>query len=719
MMFGGDLTERDRAALEKCFISPELACQAQIRRVNSAEAKQIVGRNGNGDYSGLLFPYFRPGELDAREYRLRRDHPDLEFVPDGSTKDRNKYLSSPGSRNLLYFPPRLPPEWLQDPDIPVVIVEGEKKCLAVWRACSETRKKCVVIGVPGVWSWRGSIDKELRPNGEWKNVKGPILDLGGVTWANRSVFILFDANVHTNSGVAAARNALGDELTRRGAEVLHTDMPEGIAGVNGPDDLLAEWGPRRVLDLLEGARPHCLILNPGNPLGSARKFLALRCTEEGLKTLHYCRGDFFKYTGSHYRDFEEAEVRSLIYEFLESAKQKGKTEQKDGEQLAPLHPTKSRVTDVIDALKAVALLSPELTVPAWLEGEGEIPAEELIACANGLLHLPTQRLLPHTPSFFGHAALPFDYDPEAPAPEHWLNFLHELWNNDPASIGTLQEWFGYCLTADTRQQKILLIVGPKRSGKGTIGRIQTRLLGPHNFCAPTLSSLTQNFGLAPLIGRRLALISDARLGKHADQATVAERLLSITGEDATTIDRKFKETWTGTLPTRFMILTNELPRILDASGALASRFIVLVLTESFLGREDPGLTDRLLRELPGILNWTIDGWIRLQERGHFVQPESATESITDLQDLGSPISTFIRDDCVVGPELTVPTEGLFRAWQEWCQLHGRTHPGTDASFGRDLRAAVPGIKRRRLTINGKKTPAYQGIGLRVPGSDGE
>ena len=374
MMFGSDLTERDCQDLERCFISPDLGRQAQIRRVSSEEAKRIVGRNGSGDYSGLLFPYFWPGEIDAREYRLRRDNPDLEQGPDGTTKVKNKYLSPPGRSNLLYFPSGLLPEWLQDPDIPIIIVEGEKKCLAVWRACSETGKKFVVIGVSGVWNWRGTIGKETGPNGERASVKGPIPDLEGLTWSKRKVFTLFDANVHTNSSVAAARNALGDELTRRGAEVLHTDMPEGIAGVNGPDDLLAEWGPRRVLDLLEGARPHCLILNPGNPLGSARKFLALRCTEEGLKTLHYCRGDFFKYTGSHYRDFEEAEVRSLIYEFLESAKQKGKTEQKDGEQLAPLHPTKSRVTDVIDALKAVALLSPELTVPAWLEGEGGDPS---------------------------------------------------------------------------------------------------------------------------------------------------------------------------------------------------------------------------------------------------------------------------------------------------------------------------------------------------------
>ena len=710
--FGSDLAQSDYQALEECFITPDQAHQAQIRRVSSAEAKQIVGRNSSGDYSGLVFPYTWPGDTDPREYRLRRDHPDLE-QRDGTLKVKNKYLSPPGRGNMLYFPPGLPPEWLEDPTIPIIIVEGEKKALAVWRACQEIGRKAVVIGIPGVWSWRGTVGREPGPNGERVYVKGPIPDLSAVTWNNRQILTFFDANVHSNSSVAAARHALGDELTGRGAEVLHADMPEGIEGVNGPDDLLAKWGAERVLALLDDAQPHYLILNPGDPLSSARKLLSLRCTEDGLRTLHYYRGSVYHYTGTHYREFEEVEIRRLIYEFLESAKQKS------GEKLTSFQPNKSKVTEVVDALKAAALLSPELTVPAWITADGEIPAEEVIACANGLLHLPTQRLLPHAPSFFGHAALPFDYDPEALPPAHWSKFLGELWSDDAASISTLQEWFGYCLTADTRQQKILLIVGPKRSGKGTMGRIQTRLLGPHNFCAPTLSSLTQNFGLAPLIGRRLALISDARLGRHADQATVAERLLSSTGEDPTTIDRKFKEAWTGTLPTRFMILTNELPKISDVSGALASRFVVLVLTKSFLGREDMGLTDRLLREMPGILNWAIDGWIRLQERGRFVQPESGTESISDLQDLGSPISAFIRDVCVVGPEFTVPIEGLFSAWQRWCELQGRTHPGTDASFGRDLRAALPGIERRRPTINGKKTPAYQGIGLRVSGSAGE
>ena len=55
---------------------------------------------------------------------------------------------------------------------------------------------------------------------------------------------------------------------------------------------------------------------------------------------------------------------------------------------------------------------------------------------------------------------------------------------------------------------------------------------------------------------------------------VVERLLSVSGEDSLTIDRKYREPWTGRLPTRFVVMTNELPRLSDSSGALASRFIV-------------------------------------------------------------------------------------------------------------------------------------------------
>ena len=64
-----------------------------------------------------------------------------------------------------------------------------------------------------------------------------------------------------------------------------------------------------------------------------------------------------------------------------------------------------------------------------------------------------------------------------------MTFLASLWPSDGESISTLQEWFGYCLLPDTRQQKIALLVGPKRSGKGTVARILKKLVGQANTCA--------------------------------------------------------------------------------------------------------------------------------------------------------------------------------------------------------------------------------------------
>src|SRR5262249_21727672 len=159
-----------------------------------------------------------------------------------------------------------------------------------------------------------------------------------------------------------------------------------------------------------------------------------------------------------------------------------------------------------------------------------------------------------------------------PPPQRWRRFLRELWGDDVESMETLAEVMGYVLGGGTEQQKLFLAVGPKRSGKGTIGRVLTGLLGAHNTAAPTLSSLTSNFGLSPLTSKPLAIISDARLSRRADSSVAVERLLSISGEDTLTVDRKYRDPWTGRLPTRFLILTNELPRFADASGALASRF---------------------------------------------------------------------------------------------------------------------------------------------------
>jgi putative DNA primase/helicase len=77
---------------------------------------------------------------------------------------------------------------------------------------------------------------------------------------------------------------------------------------------------------------------------------------------------------------------------------------------------------------------------------------DILACPNGLLHVPSRRLYAPTPRFFTLNGIDFPYDAGAPIPINWLTFLQTLWPDDGESIAALQEVFGYLLTPDTRQQ---------------------------------------------------------------------------------------------------------------------------------------------------------------------------------------------------------------------------------------------------------------------------
>src|SRR5580704_16894489 len=225
--WGGPLTESDYAALGLSWITRLGAEEAMLRRVNDFEGREIIGQKGNRDCSGILFSSYWPGEPSPNNYRVRRDNPDLKYDKDGKPKPDKKYLGSPKSSNRLYIPPGITPEQLQDVTIPIVIAEGEKKSLALWRlAQHETDAlRFVPVALAGVWNWLGTIGKTGGPKGERLDVKGPIADLGRIPWGGRRVFIVFDANVHTNDSVKWARNGICRELASRTADVRLVSLP--------------------------------------------------------------------------------------------------------------------------------------------------------------------------------------------------------------------------------------------------------------------------------------------------------------------------------------------------------------------------------------------------------------------------------------------------------------------------------------------------------------
>ena len=435
---------------------------------------------------------------------------------------------------------------------------------------------------------------------------------------------------------------------------------------------------------------------------------------EGRTLLHY-GGLLLGWNRGRYNEIEDASLKHQLFPWMHAAVQM--VYKPSIEKYVPVDfPANPRtVNAALDSVKSCIHLPIGREMPCWLHGEdrGWAP-RDIVSCKSTLLHLPTWERIPATPRYFTMSALDFDPTKDSPPPTQWFRFLHQLFDGDIQSWDLIQDWFGYCLTSDTSLQKMLLIVGPRRCGKGTIARVLTRLIGPSNICGPTTTSLAGPFGLQHLVGKSLAIVSDARFSGDSVQ-TVIERLLCISGEDSLTIDRKHLPSLTMKLPTRFMLLTNELPRLHDSSGALAGRFMTIRLTESFYGKEDPSLTEKLLLELPSIFNWAVEGWRRLRERGMFVQPSCGSEDADDMLALSSPVTLFVRDCCEIEPTARVGISTLYEAWCQWCRDEGMSYVPTRQTFGRDLVAAFPSIHCRRNQATGR---FYDGIKLKLmPGSE--
>jgi putative DNA primase/helicase len=447
-----------------------------------------------------------------------------------------------------------------------------------------------------------------------------------------------------------------------------------------------------------------IVPGPDDPMGVAR-ILADEHRHGDKRTLRYWRGGWMTWRRSRWAELAEADVRHWLYTRLEDAVFRGK---KGPEEWLP---NRHRIGDVLDALRAVCHLAAEIAPPVWLD---DTTCGPVVACTNGLLRLSDRTLLEHTPVFFNLVAVPFDYDPDAAEPVRWLQFLDDLWPDDAESVDALQEWDGYLVSGRTDFQKMLLEVGPTRSGKGVNAGVMKLLVGSGNHVGPTLSSLGANFGLAPLIGKALAVVSDARL--EGATRLVVERLLSISGEDSLTIDRKYQAHWTGPLSTRIVVISNELPHLADASGAVVNRFVVLLTQTSFLGREDRELPTDLADEAPGILNWALEGLDRLERNGHFTEPKASRDAMTALLDLSSPVRAFVRDRCMIDPDANVSAETLYRTYKLWAEDAGH-RVVSDHVFGRDLRTVVLGLRKTRNRTDGQRTYTYQGVALRPSGAD--
>lgn len=703
------LTPRHREELHKSGLSDDY-----IKRLGwysetcAPKVKDLLNNKSlkAGTCYGLVIPYRNlAGEpIDYCEFK-----PDVPRL-NAKSKKPIKYEAPCGTPRRVFFPPGTG-EKVRDPKCEVLITEGAKK------AASADQAGYCCVGLAGVDCWK--LKDHERVN----------RDLQKIEWNGRPVAICFDSDIVDKPEVQGAESRLAAALEKLGAVVRVVRFPPGPQGEGGKttkvglDDFLVQHGPVELRKLIDEAGEPVPLdetlekidAKHLDQIPTAQSFyesqFSIQRGDQHIATLRWHREDWLRYSVGNgcYEVVGDWAVRTALLKYLTEFASKI---------------TQRATGDLLHALKALLFVRDSLEMPGWLNSSADnpppFPASEVIAVKNGLIHLPSllagrdDFLINHTPDFWSTNCLDIPFEPEAPEPVEWMKFLQSAWKEDQDSINCLAEIIGYLISGKTDLQKLFMLVGVMRSGKGTIAKIITRLLGQANVCNPTLTSLEGMFGLQPLIGKTVGIIGDAHLSGHANQATIVERLKSISGEDNQTVDRKNREAWTGKLPTRFVLMTNELPKLADSSGAFASRIVMLVMPESFLGREDLQLEHKLYAELPAIFKWSLDGLKRLVARGRFIQPAAASELVGEMKSLSSPIGRFIDECCVTGIDATVRKADLFDTWRAWSEIQGKDHPSDAATFGRNLRAAMPAVKDSQPRVDGGRVHSYRMLGLNEP-----
>ena len=459
---------------------------------------------------------------------------------------------------------------------------------------------------------------------------------------------------------------------------------------------------------------HDQVIDPSDPWGTAQSFASWARSFKGIDRIWVYRGTFYLWREGAFAQADDSDVIALLWDYLVSCEEvvfeKGKATGK-----RPARVNQRVVVGVFDALRFSHQLPIGVYPPCIIEDRYENndcrQLSNTLIFSNGFLELESDQFKELDPDLFFISSLNYPYLHDADLPEGFLRFLAEITDEDQETQNLILDYWAYAMTENTHLQKALLILGPKRSGKSLLGRLLSRVVGPDNVVSPPLSSIGRQFGLEPLIDKKLVHFTDARLGRNEGHGSIVEKLLSISGEDSITVERKHKKAQTLQLGCKIIITSNEVPAFEDGGGALASRFLVARLRRSFLGQEDPHLFKKLEPEVPLIATLLLKRRHSLLERGYFNQPTSGIDALNDMKVTTSPIIRFVEDRCRITPGGIVPVQSVYEVYQIWCSDLGLI-PLSDIAFGKELKALFPDITAKQKTNEaGNRQRFYFGIEL--------
>ncbi|MCL6442279.1 MAG: hypothetical protein K6T83_02225 [Alicyclobacillus sp.] len=335
----------------------------------------------------------------------------------------------------------------------------------------------------------------------------------------------------------------------------------------------------------------------------------------------------------------------------------------------------------------------------------------LLGVANGTLDLRTGKLLNPEKKHYISMTSPVAFDPKAKSPT-WLKFLYEACDGDNEQVNFLKRAVGYSLTGDTIEEKMFILYGPPQTGKTTFLETVKGIMG--DYAKQTdISTLVSSPNVTPNIARGdLVTISRARFvcatEGEREQKFATGLLKRLTGRDTISARLLFREPVEIEPVCKIFIGTNDLPQINSTEEALWRRICLVPFFHHVTDDEkNKMLRKELFEELPGILNWALEGCLEWQEEGLQI-PESIKRATADLRDDTDNLQRFIKECCIIGREARVLSRELYSVYCKWCREEDE-EPWTQKTFIHTLKLRIrcesarePGTGRKMLIGIGLK-----------------
>jgi putative DNA primase/helicase len=338
-----------------------------------------------------------------------------------------------------------------------------------------------------------------------------------------------------------------------------------------------------------------------------------------------------------------------------------------------------------------------------------------IATESGLVDLETGAVRPIEPADRVRWKLATEYDPDADCPK-WKAFLGDV--AEPSDIPILQEFVGYCLHHwNLPKKKALIIFGPTDAGKSVFLDVVRALFGGDESPATSSTSIqylaNERWGPARLVNTAVNIRND--LSSETIQNT--GKVKELIGGDTLDAEYKQKPVFQFAPTAKHIFAANRAPDRSTDDEAFWNRWLTVIFPESVPRTEqDPHLTDDLIAELPGILNWAVEGHRRLMNNGQFSNEPLSFENQEKWERYGNSIEQWFDRFTELEADAATPkwttddgTLGAYDSYKAFAQRNG-LEVETDQKFTAELKQRE-GISKRKLTIDGDRRQAYHGFQL--------